>query len=156
MLKEVGRIVAVDSGHVWVETIQKSTCNSCAAQKGCGYGLLNETAHQRRNHLKVPVFTQPQGGFKVDDVVQLEFPEAELVKGALLIYILPLLAMLAMAAIASLAKLSEPAIMLAAMLGLLLCFVAIAYRLKLKTARLRQLAKITPLLTKPDQCVQAK
>ena len=43
MLIETGRVVAVEANEeaLWVETIRQSTCGSCAANKGCGHGLLN-------------------------------------------------------------------------------------------------------------------
>ena len=53
MLTETGRVVAVDGDRLWVETIRKSTCGSCAAQKGCGHGLLNRISDNQRGLIPV-------------------------------------------------------------------------------------------------------
>ena len=104
MITETGRVVAVESDCVWVETIQQSTCGSCSAQKGCGHGLLNAAAESnrgaRRNHLRALFGDSSPEQFKIDDVVQISIPEQVLVRGALLAYIMPLLLMLALAALA--------------------------------------------------------
>ena len=42
MILETGRIVAIEPEGVWVETIQKSACGSCKAEKGCGQSLINK------------------------------------------------------------------------------------------------------------------
>ncbi|WP_051083844.1 SoxR reducing system RseC family protein [Dasania marina] len=128
MMSEVARVLAVDKQHLWVETLQKSTCNSCSAQKGCGYGLMNEAAHQRRNHLKVVIPAEDSCHYQVDDKVQLQFPEHLLVSGALLVYLLPLLSMLAAGAVASYWFSLEGEIVLASAVGLLLGFVLVWWR----------------------------
>ena len=43
---EMGRIVAVEQDPqltVWVETIKRSTCGTCASKKGCGNEHLKQT-----------------------------------------------------------------------------------------------------------------
>jgi len=40
MLRESGRVVAIESDAVWVETIRSSLCGSCAAKAGCGQDYL--------------------------------------------------------------------------------------------------------------------
>ena len=52
MLVETGRVVAVEEDSLWVETIRQSTCGSCAAQKGCGHGLLNRYADGKRGYIQ--------------------------------------------------------------------------------------------------------
>ena len=44
MIEEPGRVVAVEEGAVWVQTLRKSTCSSCSANAGCGQGLLDKLA----------------------------------------------------------------------------------------------------------------
>ncbi|MGK0440373.1 MAG: sigma-E factor negative regulatory protein RseC [Pseudohongiellaceae bacterium] len=154
MLTEVGRVVAVESDGLWVETVQKSTCNSCSAQKGCGYGLLNETAHQRRNQLKVTADQAPEGGFKVNDVVQLELPEHLLVRGALMVYLLPLVVMLACATVSTLFFVVEGYIVLAAAAGLLAGFVGVADLSRRAQAGVQARAVLSPVAEALEQCIQ--
>lgn len=128
MITETGRVVAVESDCVWVETIRKSTCSSCSAQKGCGYGLLNETAHLRKNRLRVLTGQSSPHGISVNDVVQISIPEHVLVKGALLVYILPLLFMLLASFLMSWLGGGDGASLLAALAGLLLGFAWVRWR----------------------------
>lgn len=39
MLKESGRVVAIDKDGLWVETLKTSTCAKCVAKSGCGQNL---------------------------------------------------------------------------------------------------------------------
>lgn len=94
MIKETGRVVAIESGCLWVETIRQSTCNSCSAQKGCGHGMLNKVAPGRLNHMRVLLRDQPAGNFAIDDEVDISIPEQVLVTGAMLVYLLPLITLL--------------------------------------------------------------
>ncbi len=94
MIKETGRVVAIEPDCLWVETIRQSTCNSCSAQKGCGHGMLNKVASGRRNHMRVLLRDQPASNFAIDDDVDISIPEQVLVTGAMLVYLLPLATLL--------------------------------------------------------------
>ena len=100
MLIETGRVVAVDSDGLWVETIRQSTCGSCAAQKGCGHGLLNRLSDGRRGYIRVLPGGQAEGVCSVDDKVRIGIPEEVILRGSLIVYMLPLVCMLAGAATA--------------------------------------------------------
>ena len=98
MLTETGRVVAVERDSVWVETIRQSTCGSCAVQKGCGHGLINQISDGSRSYIRVlPGKVSPQA-CAVDDQVKISIPEEVLLRGSLIVYMLPLLSMLAGAA----------------------------------------------------------
>ncbi len=94
MIKETGRVVAIETDCLWVETIRQSTCNSCSVQKGCGHGMLNKMAPGRLNHMRVLLRDQPSSHFSVDDEVEISIPEQVLVTGAMLVYLLPLVTLL--------------------------------------------------------------
>jgi sigma-E factor negative regulatory protein RseC len=94
MISETGKIVAIEAEALWVETVQRSTCSSCAAQKGCGQGLMNKIADGRRNQLRVPLGDLSPERFNIGDNVQLGVPEAALLSGSAVVYLLPLLAMI--------------------------------------------------------------
>ncbi len=99
MLTETGRVVAVESGWLWVETIRQSTCGSCAAAKGCGHGLMNRIGEGSRNYLKVSSEAFPDGRFQVDDEVCIAIPESVILSGSFLVYIVPLLCTLTVAGV---------------------------------------------------------
>jgi sigma-E factor negative regulatory protein RseC len=100
MLIETGRVVAIDPDGLWVETIRRSTCGTCAAQKGCGHGLINRLSDGKRGYVRVlPGKRDPQE-CSVDDQVRISIPEEVILRGSLIVYMLPLLCMLAGAAAA--------------------------------------------------------
>lgn len=98
MLVETGEVVAVDADAVWVETLRKSTCGSCEAQKGCGHGLLSRMGGQRRHYIRVLPGAITPGQCRVGDTVDIGLPESVILHGSVLVYLLPLVAMLAAAA----------------------------------------------------------
>jgi len=98
MLLETGRVVAVEDEGVWVETIRKTTCGTCAAQKGCGHGILNRISDGRRSLVRALPGKLSPSECAVDDEVSISIPEHVLVRGSLVVYILPLILMLAGAA----------------------------------------------------------
>ena len=75
MLTETGRVVAVDADGVWVETIRQSTCGSCAAQKGCGHGLMNRISDGHRSLIRALPGRLSAGDCQVDDQVRISMPE---------------------------------------------------------------------------------
>lgn len=89
MIEETGRVVAVEQGAVWVETIRKSACDSCSSQKGCGHSVLAKLG-SGKNHVRVlNNFSLSEG-----DEVVIGIPEDVVVKGSLMAYFLPLLTLL--------------------------------------------------------------
>ncbi len=94
MICERGRVVAVESAALWVETISQSSCSSCSAKKGCGQGLMNSLHDGRRNQLRVSLGGQPAERFPVGSDVDIAIPEAALLGGAFIVYLLPLLSMM--------------------------------------------------------------
>jgi len=101
MLTESARVVAVEPGWLWVETVRRSTCGSCAAARGCGHGMLNKLGDSTRNYLKVSTDAFNQRIFKVDDEVTIAIPERLLLDSAAMVYGVPLLFTLAGAAVAA-------------------------------------------------------
>ena len=121
MLTETGRVVAVEPGWLWVETIRQSTCGSCAAAKGCGHGIMNSLRDGSRNYLKVSIGAFSEDRFSVDDEVTIAIPERLLLDSAMIVYGAPLAATLVGAALLSglLPKASDAEAILGATLGFL-------------------------------------
>lgn len=90
MIEEQGRVVAVEPGAVWVETVRKSTCSSCSANAGCGQGVMDRLGvGGRRGHVRA--LTDLQLG--IGDNVAIGVREELLLRGALLVYLVPLLSL---------------------------------------------------------------
>ncbi len=95
MLTESGRVVGIEPDGLWVETIRRSTCGSCAAQKGCGHGLLNRVSEGKRGYIRVLPGEHPIDHYRIDDQVQISIPEEVILRGSIIAYVLPLLTLLA-------------------------------------------------------------
>ncbi|MFT4823823.1 MAG: sigma-E factor negative regulatory protein RseC [Halioglobus sp.] len=100
MLTETGRVVAVEAQSLWVETIRQSTCGTCAVQKGCGHGLINQVTDGSRSYIRVLCPELNSSRCKVNDQVRISIPEEVILMGSFIVYMLPLLAMLLGAAVA--------------------------------------------------------
>lgn len=117
MLTETGQIVAVETDGLWVETIQRSTCGSCAAKSGCGQHLMSRMSGHN-SYLWVSLQGRKAEGFQVGDTITLGVPEAVVANGSLLVYLLPLVTMLAMTGLAHHLWQIEPVTILAGLVGL--------------------------------------
>tara|TARA_R110000850_G_scaffold87866_2_gene188728 strand:+ start:20506 stop:20979 length:474 start_codon:yes stop_codon:yes gene_type:complete len=115
VIEERGRVVGIEPGAAWVETIRRSTCGSCQARAGCGQALLERLgARSRRGFIRV-IFDQPVA---VGDEVIIGLPEDAVLKASALMYVLPLAMLFLFAFLTNLAGLAEPWIILAAVAGL--------------------------------------
>lgn len=115
MIEEQGRVVAVEAGAVWVETLRSSTCSSCSLKAGCGQGLLDQLgAGGKRGYVRALSTLQ----LDVGDLVVIGVAEDLLVRGSLLLYLVPLLGLFAGAVVAEQLALSEPLVILSALVGL--------------------------------------
>ena len=94
MLTETGRVVGIDADGLWVETIRRSTCGTCAAQKGCGHGLLHRISDGKRGYIRVLPGERGIELYKVDDQVLISIPEEVILRGSFIAYVLPLVTML--------------------------------------------------------------
>ena len=89
MLQETGTIVKIDPGALWVETVQKSVCGSCVAQKGCGHHTLVK-ALSNSSIIRILLNGRSVDEFHINQSVTIAIPEGVVVKGSLLLYFTPL------------------------------------------------------------------
>lgn len=118
MILETGRIVAIEPQGLWVETIQRSACGSCQAQKGCGHSALAKFGASA-SRLWVLLEGRDASCFSVGDEVQIGVPEEVIAGGSLFVYMLPLLAMIVATIAAHSSHLSDGLTATCALLGLL-------------------------------------
>lgn len=127
MITETGRIVAIESQGLWVETIQRSTCGSCAAQKGCGQSLMARLMGHT-SYLWVLLEGRDPDKYQLGDEIQIGVPETVVVKGSLFVYMVPLLGMLAGAGLGQSALQSDGWSALGAVAGLVLGGLVVRWR----------------------------
>jgi sigma-E factor negative regulatory protein RseC len=94
VIRETGRVVAIDDDSVWVETIQQSACQTCVAEKGCGQSLIAKITG-KTTAIKVLLGQHDVSYVGMDENVVIGIPEHVVVSGTLLVYLLPLLTMIA-------------------------------------------------------------
>ncbi len=98
MIFEVGRVVALEAGAVWVETIRSSACGSCAARSGCGHRTLAGTLTSDKGLVRAQESLSLRAGdCSVNDRVEISIPQSTLSVGALMLYGAPLAAGIAVA-----------------------------------------------------------
>ena len=125
MIEEQGRVVALEPGAVWVETLRKSTCSSCSANAACGQGLMDRLGVGRQRGY-VRALSQMQ--LAIGDTVIIGVREDLLVRSSLLVYLLPLLGLFAAALLADGLGLSEPLVILAGLIGLAASWLMVRWR----------------------------
>ncbi|GAB3105960.1 SoxR reducing system RseC family protein [Aestuariicella hydrocarbonica] len=118
MITEVGRVVAVDQGCLWVETIQRSTCESCSAEKGCGQSLVAKWGG-KTSFIRVLLDGRDASQYHLHDTVKIGIPEEVVARGSMLVYLTPLMALMAGVFMAESFNLSEGGVIVSALAGLL-------------------------------------
>jgi len=88
MIEEAAKVVAVEEGHIWAETVRQSSCGQCSAKASCGQKLLAK--RQASRPLRLPNTLSLQVG---DDIV-IGVAEQAILKSSILLYLLPLLGLL--------------------------------------------------------------
>jgi sigma-E factor negative regulatory protein RseC len=141
MIKQEATVTSCENEVVWVESQRQSTCGQCQLQKGCGTGLLADHVGKRFSRLAI---SKPTGIFSPGQTVQLEIAEEALVKGAVLMYLMPLFSLFVFAIIAKTAGFSEGFGIIAGLCGLLFGFWWVKLRLQgsQNTANIKQTIKI--------------
>lgn len=117
MIEEQGRVLSVEPGAVWVETVRRSTCGSCQARAGCGQALLSKLGSASRQGF-VRVLSERE--HDVGDEVVIGIPEQAVVLGSAWVYLVPLVGLFVSALAAQGLGLGEPAIIAASTAGLVL------------------------------------
>lgn len=126
MLTENSKIVAIDQDALWVETIQKSTCGTCVAQKGCGQTLLHQIG-VKPVYLRVLLEGRPPEDYRINQTIEIGIPEDLVVTGSIVAYFLPVVLALVFAGVAHTYWAVEWLSMVSAAVGLVLGCVLIRW-----------------------------
>ena len=93
MIKEQARVVTVEAGYLWAETIRKSVCGRCMAKSGCGQYMISRWAGHT-TYIRALLKDSDRKVYKQGDDIVIGIPEQVLVNGALLVYMTPILGLL--------------------------------------------------------------
>ena len=96
MIEERARVIAVENDQLLLEAETSSACTACSARQGCGTSVLSKWVGRR--------FTCFQAtntvGARVGDEVVVGLAEEAMLKGSVLVYLLPLLGLIGAAVLA--------------------------------------------------------
>lgn len=97
MIEEQATVVEVESEQIIVQTLRKSSCHSCAANKGCGTAVLSKTMGQKHSIVTISKEQQTEPTLVPGDQVIIGVNESMLINGSALAYIFPLAGMIGFA-----------------------------------------------------------
>ena len=140
MILETGTVVAIESDSLWVETIQKSACDACVAEKGCGQKFLSKLAGKTTS-IRVLLNGQSRKDFSLGQSVTIGIPEDVIVLASLLVYLLPIVG-----AVAGAALTGSSGTDLQAMGGAVAGLLAGAWLVRMHSARSRNDLRYNPVL----------
>jgi len=100
MIRETGKIIAIENtdgkSMAYIECISKSACSSCQNKNSCGVGVISKTFSDKTQQFKVPY----KEGMEVNKFIELHINNDDLIKSAVLVYLVPLIFFISSALIA--------------------------------------------------------
>ena len=87
MIEEEATVSRVNNYQVWVKTLKTSSCGKCSQSSGCSTSLLEKYIPKRDIAVDTDI------SLTAGDKVVVGIDEGTLIKGSLLLYILPLAAL---------------------------------------------------------------
>jgi len=96
MIEEQAQVIAVKGDRLILQAQTQSACGSCSASQGCGTSLLSKVIGRKFTRFQA----ENNVNAMVGDVVVVGIPEDALLKGSLVMYIVPVFAMLIFALLA--------------------------------------------------------
>lgn len=92
-------VIERDGGYAWVEAARRSNCGQCASQGGCGGLLARALGATKSARVRARNDARAQPG----DQVVLGIDERALLRGSLLVYLVPIMGLIVLAILGSLA-----------------------------------------------------
>jgi sigma-E factor negative regulatory protein RseC len=114
MLEECGVVVKVADEFAWIQTSRHSACGHCDSKSSCGTASLSQVLGQKKTEIRVINHL----AVRVGDNVVVGLEEQALLRGSLVIYLLPLLCLFATAILAQTWFHSEQLTILSGIIGL--------------------------------------
>jgi len=147
VIEEHARVIAVQNGQLLLEAQTKASCSACAVKQGCGTSVVSKWVGRKFTRFQAPNTVNA----RVGDEVVVGLAEEAMLKGSVLVYLLPLLAMIGFALLAdSLIAADTPSrdlmVLIAAVAGFSLMLVI--SRLLLSTGS--NSSKLTPVVLRKN------
>ncbi|MBE9567423.1 MAG: SoxR reducing system RseC family protein [Proteobacteria bacterium] len=95
MIEEQAQVIAVEDGQLILQAQTQSACGSCSAKNGCGTSLLSKVVGRKFSRFQA----SNDINAKVGDTVVVGLSEDALLKGSLVMYLIPIISMLGFALI---------------------------------------------------------
>ncbi|ABM01942.1 positive regulator of sigma(E), RseC/MucC [Psychromonas ingrahamii 37] len=112
MVAEKGKIIAIEKSEgktlAHIEYISKSACSSCQNNDTCGVGVVSKTFSDKALQFTIPYAKE----MEVDKFVELNISNNDLIKSAMLVYLVPLLFFITSALIAKQFNITNEAIII--------------------------------------------
>lgn len=96
MIEEQVQVIEVIDNQIVLQGETQSACGSCSANKGCGTSVLSKVVGRKFTHFQV----ENNINAEVGDTVIVGISEDALLKGSLVMYVIPILGMLVFALLA--------------------------------------------------------
>lgn len=93
MIEERAQVVEMRGDHLVLQAQTKSACGSCAASKGCGTSVLSKVVGRKFTQFVAINSIEA----KVGDTVVVGISEDALLKGSVVMYVVPIIGMLVFA-----------------------------------------------------------
>ncbi|WP_144391403.1 SoxR reducing system RseC family protein [Pleionea sediminis] len=113
---EFANVVEADEAHVWISAVQKSSCDSCSTSNTCGTGILSKVFGRQLQLLKL----ENTIGAKSGDEVIVQVPNAGLLLGSSVIYLVPIVFLFVGAVFTEALLFSEGIVVVGGVLGFIL------------------------------------
>lgn len=102
MIEEQVQVIEIVGNQIILQGETQSACGSCSASKGCGTSVLSKVVGRKFTRFQVDNNINAEVG----DTVVVGIAEDALLKGSVVMYIVPIVGMLALALLADYALLS--------------------------------------------------
>jgi len=136
MIKSLAKIEKINQNSLVVSSKQTSSCHACSSKDSCGVGILSKIMPNREHVFYVDKPKDQDIAFHIGDWIEIGLGDESLIKGALLLYIVPLLAMMLCVFLALFLGFSEGILILTALFGLVIGFVISHYQSKKMTQKI--------------------
>ncbi len=96
MIEEQAQVIEIKGNKLFLQAQTQSSCGSCAVSKGCGTSLLAKVVGRKFTYFQA----ENNINARVGDTVVVGIAEDALLKGSVMMYVLPIMCMLVSALLA--------------------------------------------------------
>ena len=148
MIEQTVKIVALEGGDVWIESLSLHGCAKCEAGEGCGGGIFAKLFGGKQFRMKI----NNSLNLDLNDNVVIAVADSAVTNASLLSYLLPLMGLTLGAVLGSYfdAPESELWTLTFSLVGISLSFLLARLRLKSKSFK----AKYTPVMIKKQNSLE--